>query len=169
MKDNIVLIGMPGCGKTTVGKLLAHRTALVFLDLDAEIEDIAGSSIPQIFAEQGEEAFRQLETICAKRAALMKGRVIACGGGIVLREENMEALKETGTIVFLNRSVLDICSSNLEGRPLIAGDMSRVQQLYDQRIGLYRKYAEISVDCSCPPETAAQRVWELVQKQEDLQ
>lgn len=164
MKDNIVLIGMPGCGKTTVGKHLAHRTAMVFLDLDAEIEDIAGSSIPQIFANQGEEAFRQLETICAKRSALMKGRVIACGGGIVLREENMKALKETGTIVFLNRSVLDICSSNLDGRPLIAGDMSRVQTLYDQRIGLYRKYAEYTVDCSCPPETVAQKVWEMVQK-----
>ena len=167
MKENIVLIGMPGCGKTTVGRKLARLTGMAFLDLDEEIEKTAGCSIPQIFETQGEGEFRRLETLCAKKAAQLKGRVVACGGGIVLREENMAALKETGVIVFLDRKVSDICSSNLSGRPLIAGDLSRVQALYDQRIGLYRKYAEIAVDCSCAPEEAARRVRRTAMKREE--
>ena len=167
MKENIVLIGMPGCGKTTVGKKLARLAGMVFLDLDAEIEKAAGCSIPQIFETQGEGEFRRLETLCAKKGAQLNGRVVACGGAVVLWEENVAALKETGVIVFLDRKVSDICSSNLSGRPLTAGDLSRVQALYDQRIGLYRKYAEITVDCSSTPEEAAQKVRELMQQREE--
>lgn len=159
-KSNLILIGMPGSGKTTVGRNLAALTGMTFLDLDIEIERSAGMDIPHIFAEKGEEEFRRIETACARQAARLQGYVIACGGGIVLRQENMQVLGQTGTIVFLDRSVEDICQSDLRGRPLIGGNMGRVQALYDQRIDLYRKYAELTVESSRSPEFVARLVWE---------
>lgn len=164
-KKNLVLIGMPGSGKTTVGKHLASLTAMTFLDLDIEIERASGMDIPRIFMDRGEAEFRKLETICARKAAKLSGYVIACGGGIILREENMEALGETGNIIFLDRSVEDICASDVSGRPLIGGNLERVQTLYNQRIALYRKYAEITVDCGHSPEMVAQMIWEALREQ----
>ena len=96
-KDNIVLIGMPGSGKTRVGRSLAALTAMTFLDLDDEIQRAAGKDIPRIFYEEGEEGFRLRETDCARKAAALRGFVIACGGGIILKEENMGGLSRAGT------------------------------------------------------------------------
>ncbi len=166
-KDNIVLIGMPGSGKTTVGRSLAALTAMTFLDLDAEIERSAGRDIPRIFQEDGEEAFRRLETACARRAAALRGFVIACGGGIILKEENMEALSRTGTVVFLDRSVGELASADLPGRPLLDGRRERLQELYDARIGLYRRYADVTVPSSRSPEIVAQLVWEAICDQKE--
>ncbi|MGI5894565.1 MAG: shikimate kinase [Candidatus Merdivicinus sp.] len=168
-KENIVLIGMPGSGKTTVGRHLAQLTGMIFLDLDTEIERTAGMDIPRIFSEKGEDTFRQIETDCARKASRLSGYVIACGGGIILRQENMRALGRTGTIVFLDRSVKEICASKLDGRPLIAGNLDRVQALYDQRIALYRQYAEVTVESSRSPEFVARLVWESLQGQEGVQ
>ena len=84
MKENLVLIGMPGSGKTSVGKILAERLGFVFADLDEEIAKAAGRSIPEIFAEEGEEGFRQRETACAREAASRTGQVIATGGSAKL-------------------------------------------------------------------------------------
>ena len=162
MKENIVLIGMPGSGKTSVGKLLAEMLDRTFLDLDQAVEESAGKSIPGIFAEEGEEAFRQKETACARQAAARTGLVIATGGGIVLREENMEALSATGTVVFLDRTVEEICGSDLSGRPLIGGDLDRVRALYDQRIGLYRRFAQLTVGSHHAPEQVAREISSLL-------
>ena len=161
-KDNIVLIGMPGSGKTTVGRCLAALTAMTFLDLDDEIQRAAGKDIPRIFYEEGQEGFRLRETDCARKAAALRGFVIACGGGIILKEENMEALSRTGTVVFLDRSVEGLAASCLGGRPLLHGRRERLQELYDARIALYRKYAELTVPSSRAPEMVAQMVWEAI-------
>lgn len=162
MKENLVLIGMPGSGKTSVGKILAERLGFVFADLDEEIAKAAGKSIPKIFAAEGEEGFRQRETACAREAASRTGQVIATGGGIILRKENMEALSASGTVIFLDRTVEEICGSDLSGRPLIAGDLSRVQALYDQRIGLYRQYAEVTAGSHAAPAEVAESIIALL-------
>ena len=162
MNGNIVLIGMPGSGKTSVGKLLAEALGRTFFDLDQAVEESAGKSIPAIFAEEGEGAFRQRETDCARQVAARVGLVIATGGGIVLRQENMEALSATGTVIFLDRSVEEICGSDLSGRPLIGKDLNRVQALYDQRIGLYRRYARITVGSHDAPEQVAREILSLL-------
>ena len=164
MKDNVVLIGMPGSGKTSVGRCFADLTAMSFLDLDTEIEQLAGITIPRIFSEKGEDIFRRMETVCAQRAAQLKGRVIACGGGIVLRHENMDALKATGLVVFLDRNLEDLCAASLPGRPLINGGVNRVRELYGQRIGLYRRYADLTVDSSAAPPVVAQLLWEALRR-----
>lgn len=157
-KANLVLIGMPGSGKTSVARILAERLGWSFLDLDEAIEQAAGKSIPAIFAEEGEDAFRRIETALAREAAAKTGQVIATGGGIILREENMKALAATGTIIFLDRSVGEICGSDLSGRPLIGKDLNRVQALYDQRIGLYRRYAEVTAGSHDAPDKVAEVV-----------
>ena len=146
-KSNIVFIGMPGCGKTTVGEIVAQKLGFQFIDVDAMIEEDYGA-IPELFA-RGEDYFRQCETDCAKKAARMQGAVIATGGGIILRDENMLALGETGTIIFLDRPVENILGDIVsETRPLLADGKERLHNLYEQRIALYNKYADIIIDSS---------------------
>ena len=102
MKKNVVLIGMPGCGKSAVGKELAAMLHMVLIDTDQMVEQADGRTIPEIFAQEGEQTFRDKETAAAKRAASMTGVIIATGGGMVLREENMRALAENGTVKLLH-------------------------------------------------------------------
>lgn len=142
---NIVLIGMSGCGKTTVGKVLATRLSMRFYDMDKEIEKAAGKTITQIFAEEGEAVFRDYETDCARRIAKRKDGVIATGGGVVLRPENMEVLGENSLIVWLDRSPEEIVGEALEDRPLLAADKSKVGELYQARFPLYQKYGQCAI------------------------
>lgn len=139
---NLVLIGMPGCGKTKVGMALSQQLNMPLVDTDQLVVEADGRSIPDIFAQDGEAAFRDLETAAAKRAAAMDGVIIATGGGIVLREENMAALAATGIIFFRNRALESIAGEDHGGRPLIGSDKDRIYQLYAQRIFYYQKYAQ---------------------------
>lgn len=141
-RRNIVLIGMPGSGKSCVGACLARRLGWPLMETDAMIVEEKGRSIPEIFAQEGEEAFRREESAAARRAASVDGAVISTGGGMILRRENMEALSATGTVFFLNRDPEEIAREELAGRPLLAGGRERVFQLYEQRIHLYRGYAQ---------------------------
>ena len=166
MDNNLVLIGMPGSGKSTVGQMLAQKCGAVFVDLDTVIEETAGKSIPHIFAEDGELAFRDLEQKCAQEASRRSGQVIATGGGIILREANMKALSENGVIVFLDRPVADILGENLSGRPLLADDVTRIYRLYEDRIGLYRRYSQIAVENRTTPEDAAKIILDEVRRME---
>lgn len=111
---NIVLAGMPGSGKTTVGRELAALSGKPFVDLDAEIVKRAGKPIPDIFAQEGEGAFRDLETEVLKEACARGGQIIATGGGAVLREENRAAMRRTGRVYRLRRRLEDLPT---EGRP----------------------------------------------------
>jgi len=142
---NIVLIGMPGSGKTTLGRCLAEMLNREFIDADPEIEKDAGKTIPELFAVS-EDHFREQETKTTSRLAKLQDKVLAMGGGVVLREENIACLKENGLIIFLDRSPEDIVGDvDTETRPLLAAGRQRIYDLYAQREALYRKAADITV------------------------
>lgn len=165
MRRNLVLIGMPGSGKTRVGAALSRLLNMPFVDTDRLIEQEQGRRIPEIFSQDGEQTFRDMETAAARTAAAMEGVVIATGGGMVLREENMAALAATGIIFFRDRDLAAIAGENHAGRPLIGGDRQRICRLYDQRIGLYRKYAQYTISNTDTVEQAARRIAQLYRKE----
>ncbi len=158
MKKNIVLIGMPGCGKSAVGRELAALLHMVLVDTDQMVEQADGRTIADIFAQEGETVFRDKETAAAKRASSMGGVIIATGGGIVLREENMQALQARGVVFFRDRALGDILGEDLSGRPLLRADKQRIYDLYEQRIGLYRKYARHTISNTNTAKEAAARI-----------
>jgi len=146
---NIALIGMAGCGKTTVGTELARRLGRKFVDMDEEIVKRAGKSIPDIFAGEGEEAFRSLETQVLRELAPQSALVIATGGGVVTRERNLPLLRKNSRIVRLLRPVEELPS---DGRPL--SQKYTPSQLAMEREPLYNSWKEIAVNVTEPAETA---------------
>ena len=138
---NLLLVGMPGCGKTAVGKALAQRLGRRLVDTDERIVELAGCSIPEIFASQGEDAFRRLEHRALCSAAKESGLVIATGGGIVTRPFNHDPIRQNSTVIFLRRELDQL---SVEGRPL--SQANRLADLYRQRLPLYQKVADITVD-----------------------
>ena len=139
--ENIALVGMAGCGKSTLGRALAKETGKKFVDADAEVEDLAGKSIPEIFAQEGEEMFRRMETTVLAELGMESGLVIATGGGCVTREENYPPLHQNSRIIWLDR-----CPARLptEGRPL--SQKTHPAQLYEMRKPLYKAFADATVD-----------------------
>lgn len=159
---NIVLIGMPGSGKSTLGRYLAEITGRDFIDADPEIEKDAGKSIPELFAVS-EEYFRTQESATTKRLAKLQGKVLAMGGGVILRPENITALKENGLIVFIDRSPADIAGDVETGtRPLLAAGRQCIYDLYDRREALYRAAADVTVRNKGSLEDVLQRLSEIV-------
>lgn len=165
MGKNIVLIGMPGCGKSAVGRELASMLQMALVDTDQLVEQEDGRTIPDIFAQDGEAVFRDKETSAAKQAASMSGVVIATGGGIVLREKNMTVLAQNAVVFFRDRAVEDILGGDLSGRPLLEADTKRIYDLYDQRIHLYRKYAHYIISDTNTAEEAAARIAAIYAKE----
>ena len=139
-EENIVFVGMPGCGKSTHSRLVAEKLGRAVVDTDDEIVRLAGKTIPEIFEQDGEDVFRDLECKVAENVGKMSGLVIATGGGIVKRESNYRSLCRNGRIIFLNR---DIGELDTEGRPLSQRD--GVEKLYAERLPLYRKFADVEV------------------------
>lgn len=162
---NIVLIGMPGSGKSTVGAMLARRTGRSFIETDALIEAREGASIPALFAGRGESGFRDAEHAAVRAAAAAEHAVIATGGGVILRPENMEALSADGAVFFLDRAPEEIAGEEHGGRPLLAGDRRRVFELYTQRIALYRKYASYVIAAGNTPEESLERLIETMERE----
>lgn len=165
VQPNIVLIGFMGTGKTTVGRRVAAHLGRPFIDTDALIEARAGRPILRIFAEDGEEAFRRLESEVVAEASAQAGVVIATGGGVVLRPENMARLRRSGVIVALRadpRAILARVGAG-RGRPLLGPDPeARVRHLLEQRDALYRA-ADLTVETtSLSVDEAASRVIALV-------
>ena len=140
MMKNVALIGMPGCGKSTIGKRLAYLTGRQFVDIDAEIVKSAGKTIPEIFASEGEEAFRKLETAVTARLAKESGLIISCGGGIVTREENRDLLNQNSTVVFIAR---DLGSLATKGRPLSA--TTPPEALWKARSPMYKSWSDVKI------------------------
>lgn len=142
---NIVLIGMPGCGKTTLGKQLASRLGRTFVDADDFVVQLEGKTIADMFAVS-EEYFRDAETRAAQELAKRRGLVVACGGGVIKRSVNIEIFKETGVVIFLDRSPDDIVTDvDVASRPLLKDGKQKVYDLYDERIALYRAAADYTI------------------------
>lgn len=142
---NIVIIGMPGSGKSTLGRRLAESRGLSFFDADDVLEERERRTIKSFFAES-EEAFRAAESRTLAYLAEAKGAVIATGGGAVKKEENIRLLRQGGRIVFIDRLPENIIGDiSGDARPLLAADRKRIFALYEERIGLYRKYADFIV------------------------
>lgn len=154
-KQNLVLIGMPGSGKSTVGSLLASRLGRRFLDTDALIEEKAGKTIPQIFSEDGEAYFRDLEAEVIESVASENGLVIATGGGAILRRENCRALKRNGRLYFLDRPLCDLLPT--DDRPL-ASSADAIKKRYGERYSLYCAVADHRVAVAGDAESVASEI-----------
>ena len=141
LKDrcNIVLIGMPSAGKTTIGKMLEEKLGKEFIDLDDMIIAKAGKSIPEIFQESGEAGFRAIETEVAMEASKMNNKIIATGGGVIKHKVNMDFLRLNGITIFIDRDIDKLISSD-PNRPLSSSKQA-LQQMYKERYPLYQKYA----------------------------
>ena len=155
-KRYIVLIGMPGSGKTTIGKALSERTGKSFIDTDEMIAETHGV-ISDIFAQKGEECFRSIETEKVKEASLKNGTVIATGGGAVLRRENIEALRQNGDIFFLNRPLADIIPT--ADRPL-SSDRAALEKRFKERYYIYKASADYEIQIDGNVENAVSRIME---------
>lgn len=146
MTGRIILIGMPASGKTTVGRAVAQALSLPFHDCDREVERLTGRTIPEIFAAEGEEAFRAVESralaaLCTAKAPC----VIATGGGAVLSAENRRLLRRSGTVFWLDRDLENIMSTDCSGRPLLSGGAEALRTLYKNRRDLYTACAHLLV------------------------
>ncbi len=153
-RTNLVLVGMPGCGKTTVGRALARLSGKPFVDLDERIVDSAGASIPEIFAQEGEETFRHLESLVLDDVCTQGGQVIATGGGAVLQAENRAAMRRTGRVYFLRRALEELPT---DGRPL--SQKGSLEEMYRARKPLYSAAADVVIDNSVALEETAELIW----------
>ena len=161
--ENIVLIGMMGCGKSTVGRLLARALGLTFVDTDQYIEEAEGRSIPDIFAGDGEGYFRDLEQRAAGELALRRGLVVACGGGLPIRSASIAALKGSGQVVFLRRDPGEIFDNvSMGGRPLGQQGRAAFLERYARRMPVYLKWADHVVDVEPTPAETVQRIQEVL-------
>lgn len=140
--ENIVLIGMPGCGKSTAGRAAAEAAGMEFVDSDEEIYRISGRTPAEIIREEGEDAFRRIEHEAVCRLGKKSGCVIATGGGVVTREENYEPLHQNGTLIFITRPPEELSSA---GRPL--SQSVGIGELYKKRLPLYEAWADARVAC----------------------
>lgn len=156
-QSNLVLIGMPSCGKSTLGKRCAREMNRTFVDLDQKIEEKIGMSIPQLFETQGEEAFRKIETEVCQEYAKENGLVISTGGGIVTRGENIQALTQNGVLVYVHRplSQLDVGAN----RPL-SKSVDAIATLYQQRAPLYQSASNIQIENTADVSTVAKKIQE---------
>ena len=142
---NVILVGMPGCGKSTVGALIAERLGRRLIDTDTMIEKKAGMTIPEIFERFGEEHFRKIESECVSEAGRLNGTVIATGGGVVTKSVNYEPLHQNGKIFFINRKIDDLPT---DGRPL--SQAHRPKELYEKRLPLYKQFCDAEVNNDRP-------------------
>lgn len=154
-KHNLVLIGMPSCGKSTIGRLAAKQLNRTCVDLDEEIVKRSGRSIKEIITADGEATFRNLESEVCKDIAKEQGQLIACGGGIVTRGENMDALAQNGVIVYIKRDLRQLLVD--EQRPL-STDKEAIAALYRKRKALYEGYGEIHIDNDADIRVAVERL-----------
>ncbi|NLV86810.1 MAG: shikimate kinase [Clostridiales bacterium] len=152
--ENIVLIGMPGCGKSAVGAALAKLTERELIDIDAEIEKATGRTIPDIFANSGEDGFRSLELEMIAKAGLTSGKIISVGGGAVKDERNYVPLRQNGRIYHLERNLALLPR---EGRPL--SQEADFSKMYRERLPAYCRFRDVCIENRLTPEDTAAAIW----------
>ena len=142
MKNKVILIGMPGCGKSTVGKLVSKELNLNFFDMDKYIENMTSRTIPQLF-EQGEDYFRDFETLACTELSEKSNILISSGGGVIKRKENIEILKKEGYIIFIDRPLEELLNDvDISTRPLLKDGREKLIKLYEERYELYKSSAD---------------------------
>ena len=151
--QNIILIGMPGCGKSTIARILGERLGRPVLDTDLLVEEKAGCSIPEIFEKSGEESFRKLETEVLAEVGKLSGQILATGGGCVTREENYPLLHQNGKIFWIFRPLALLEKT---GRPL--SQRQNMEEMYRRREPFYRAFSDFTADNSESPEKAADEI-----------
>ena len=144
--ENVVLIGMPGAGKSSCGRVLARLLGRPFVDVDEAIALECGRSAAQIIREDGEEAFRAIETEVTGRYAARSGLVLACGGGVVTREENRDLIRQNARVVVLDRPIAELSD---DGRPM--SQTKGVERLAAERMDAYRSWADVTLPCTGSP------------------
>ena len=157
--ENIILIGMPGCGKTSVGKELSMQLGRSFVDADAALVALAGREIADIFARDGEDAFRELETKTLEQLGRQSGLVIATGGGCVTKGRNYPLLHQNGTIFWLKR---EISALPVDGRPL--SQTNKPSELYRQRKTLYEAFADHCIENNGSIDTAVYQILRILEE-----
>lgn len=163
-KSNIVLIGMSGAGKSTVGIALSYKLRMPFVDMDNYIERKMGMTVSEIYEKYGNDRFRDIETEVAKHIGEnYKNTIVSTGGGAILRPENMEYLKKNGYVIYINRSVEHILKTlNAEKRPLLKGNPERLYKMYEERHELYLKYADICVVNGSDFKSGVENVYDAI-------
>jgi len=156
---NIVLVGMPGSGKTTVGKKLAQKTGMTFYDSDIYLEEKVGRKIPDIIENDGEAAFRDMETECLAELTKISGCIIATGGGAVLREHNRYLIRQNGICFYIKR---DIEKLSTKGRPLSQGGNERLYQLYEVRNPIYEEVSDYAVETHENTENCTDEIYDII-------
>lgn len=145
LKDKVVIIGMPGCGKTTIGKMLAERLNYKFYDMDEYIENISGKSVKELF-EKSEENFRDFESKACTELSKKGSVVISSGGGVIKREKNIDLFREESIIIFIDRPIENIISDiDSDSRPLLSSGKEKLYSLLEERYELYDKYCHIRI------------------------
>ncbi len=150
---NIALVGMPGCGKSTAAKTLSQMLGREVIDTDDLIRINEGKEIPEIFSTEGEEYFRNAETIAVKQAGKQSGKIIATGGGAILRDENKAALRQNSVVVFLKR---DLSQLDTDGRPL--SQNAKLEEMYKKRLPHYEAVCDITVEVAADKNETATRI-----------
>ena len=154
-KENIVLIGMPASGKTTISKLISEEISRDTVDTDDEIVNTQGSTIPEIFASQGETIFREYETYEIANVSKHNNKIIATGGGAILKKDNVNMLRQNGVIFFIDRPCEKLIPT--EDRPL-AKDIESIKKRYDERYSLYCDAADFVIDADDTPHNVAKKI-----------
>ena len=155
--ENIILIGMPGSGKSTAARIIAEKLNRPFLDSDKVFEEQFGKTPAEVIVSEGEEAFRAMESEVIKGLGKQSGTVIACGGGVVTKERNYAPLHQNGTIVFLERALENLSK---RGRPISAS--CSIEELYNSRIDAYNAFADIKIDSTEIPDKTAELIIETL-------
>lgn len=170
-RGNLFLVGLPGAGKSTLGRQLARRLHKRFVDADVELEQRLGVSIPTIFEIEGEDGFRDREEVTIAELTLQEGIVLSTGGGAVLRAANRVRLKENGTVIYLHAepSTLWARIRHSRNRPLLrtTDPMGRLAELYAQRDALYRQTADYVVESERGEVMRIARMFDVVSRHHD--
>lgn len=163
--NTLFLVGLPGCGKSTLGLAAATAAGRPFMDVDEEIAREHGP-IPDIFASGGEALFRPLESAALARACELPGAVVSCGGGIILRPENIERMRASGRIAFIDRPLEAILHDiHYASRPLLAGGEAALRSLADVRLPLYRACADVVISNCGAFEQARDEILDILEEE----